>query len=247
MLELLPTDTEALDALARIYSGEADWRRWSGSSSSRCRWRESPTRAVELALQRAQIFDEKLHDTEDAAHALEQADRRADPAQLGGARAPARATTRRPTRLAARRQGRRAAAVPDRGPGASARRARWSWRAGRDRLRDDKKATRRLRARAGDGRRTTWTRCARWRRSTQDRRSTSAADLTPTRSCWSRPRIRTARRPLILQIARLYEKQLGEPRAAFEWYRRAYNESPDAEALQAGRPASPSGTACSRS
>src|SRR5262249_19007432 len=40
------------------------------------------------------------------------------------------------------------------------------------------------------------------------------------------------RRRLIMEIAALYEDHLGEPRLSFEWYRRAYTESPDAEALQ---------------
>src|SRR5262249_32181115 len=40
------------------------------------------------------------------------------------------------------------------------------------------------------------------------------------------------RRRLILEVAALYEDHLHEPRLSFEWYRRAYTESPDAEALQ---------------
>src|SRR5262249_52446297 len=37
---------------------------------------------------------------------------------------------------------------------------------------------------------------------------------------------------LMLEIAKLNEDHLSDPQLAFEWVRRAYNESPDTEALQ---------------
>ena len=54
-------------------------------------------RAVELALERAQIFEEKLRDVDAAAEALERLIAEVDPAQRRGPHPPARATTSRTT------------------------------------------------------------------------------------------------------------------------------------------------------
>ena len=157
-------------------------------------------------------------------------DRRAEPAQLGGARAAARAV-REGRQLGARGQGRRAPAVPDRGSRPSGRRARWSWRCC-----------------GGIACATTRRRIAAFERVLEidpDNLEALRALAPLYQSAQNFERLiftqeklldqtedPAARRPLILEIARLCEEELAEPRLAFEWYKRAYNESTDAESLQ---------------
>ncbi len=43
LADLLPTDAEALEALARLYTAEEAWRCWSVSSNGRPRWPRSPS------------------------------------------------------------------------------------------------------------------------------------------------------------------------------------------------------------
>ena len=65
----------------------------------------------------------------------------------------------------------------------------------------------------------------------QDRQLTSGW-RSPTRSCWNASPDPDERRVLMLQIAALYENHLDDAARGFEWYRRAYLETPDAEGLQ---------------
>ena len=76
-------------------------RCWSASSTGRRRSATEPGRAVELALQRAQIFDEKLRDVDAAAEALERLIAEIDPRNVE-AHARLRALLRAGRRLAAR-------------------------------------------------------------------------------------------------------------------------------------------------
>ena len=97
LLDLLPTDGESLDALARIAHAESDWPTLVRIMERQMPLAEEPGRAADIGLQRAEIFDEKLHDTDAAALALEQLVSRDRPAQRRRARAPAhllRETTR---------------------------------------------------------------------------------------------------------------------------------------------------------
>ena len=229
--DLLPTDAEALDALARLYTAEEDWPMLVRILERQVPLAAEPDRAVALTLQRAQLFDEKLRDVDAAHRDAGAADRRGRPAQRRGARAPARLLRAR-RGLAARRQDRRAAAVPDRGPprahaaldGAGRADARSPGR--REEGHHD------LRARAGDGSPSTRRRWRRWRASTA-RPATTSGWPTPTRSCSSATEeLRTRGASCCCRSASIYEKHLGEPARGFEWFRRAYTENPTAENLQ---------------
>ena len=227
--EVLPTDTEALDALSRIYSGEGDWATLVRILDKQIPLAKDPTRAVELALLRAQIFDERLHNTEDAAHALEQVIAELNP-RSWEAHERLRALYEKAGSWArvvkvAERQLFLTEDPAERTPRALELAMLW-----RDRLRDNKKAT------------------AAFERVLEiDPENLDALRaLAPLyqsaqnfeRLIFTQEKLLdqtedpAARRTLILDIARLCEDELAEPRLAFEWYKRAYNESTDTESLQ---------------
>ena len=166
-----------------------------------------------------------------AALALEQLIAEVDPRNIVAHERPAQLLRGR-RGLAARRQGGRAAAVPDRGSGAARAGARWSWA----RWSATSWATTRRRSRSSSA-------CWRWtpdnmealharRRRSTSRPATTSGWRSPTRSCWSARPIPTSAGVLMLQIAALYENHLDDAARGFEWYRRAYLETPDAEGLQ---------------
>ena len=124
-----------------------------------------------------------------------------------------RALLRGDERLGARGEGGRAPAVPHRGSGASARRARWSWaRCGAIAWAIDQQGHRGVRARAGDRPGEPGGAARRWRACTP-RPATASAWSSPTRSCWSTTQDNDDRRRLMLEIAEPAENQLGDPRA----------------------------------
>ena len=227
--EVLPSDTEALDALSRIYSGEGDWATLVRILDKQIPLAKDPTRAVELALLRAQIFDERLHNTEDAAHALEQVIAELNP-RSWEAHERLRALYEKAGSWArmvkvAERQLFLVEDPAERTPRALELALLW-----RDRLRDAKKAT---------------TAFERVLEIDPDNLEALRALAPLYQSAQNFERLiftqeklldqtddPAARRPLILEIARLCEDELAEPRLAFEWYKRAYNENPDAESLQ---------------
>ena len=107
--EVLPTDTEALDALSRIYSGEGDWAtlvRILEQADPAGRGSDARRRAGAAA--RADLRRAAAQHRGRGARARA-GDRRAGPAQLGGARAPARAL----------REGRQTGRASSRSPSAS--------------------------------------------------------------------------------------------------------------------------------
>ncbi len=227
--DLLPTDAEALEALSRLYSTEQDWQMLVRILERQAPLATEPGRAVELALQRAQIFDEKLRDVDAAAEALERLIAEIDPRN-----AEAHARLRRyyeqdddwpkVVKIAERQLG----LTDDR-----AERVRRSMELAaliRDRLGDDRKAIsiyervleidpddlHALEAVAGlYGKTGNYQRLA-------------YAD----EKLLERAEDPEARRKLLLAIAEIYETHLDEPERGFEWYRRAYLESPTAENLQ---------------
>ncbi|HLK91956.1 MAG TPA: tetratricopeptide repeat protein [Polyangia bacterium] len=227
--DLLPTDAEALEALARLYTTEQDWQMLVRILDRQAPLATEPGRAVELALQRAQIFDEKLRDVDAAAEALERLIAEIDPRN-----AEAHARLRRyyeqddnwpkVVKIAERQLG----LTDDR-----AERVRRSMELAalvRDRLNDDRKAIAiyervleldpedlaALEAVAG------------LYLKTGNHQRLAYAD----EKLLERTEDPEARRKLLHQIADLYETHLDEPARGFEWYRRAYLESPTAENLQ---------------
>src|SRR4029079_3904965 len=61
LCEILPGDAEALEALARIYTGEGDWATLVRILEKQVPLAKEPARAFDLALARAQILDERLN------------------------------------------------------------------------------------------------------------------------------------------------------------------------------------------
>ena len=226
--EILPADTEALDALSRIYTGEGDWATLVRILEKQIPLARDPVRAVDMALLRAQIFDERLRNPEEAARALEQLIAELNP-RSWEAHERLRALYEKTANWA------RVVKVAERqlflieDPAQRTPRALEVAQILRDRLRDPKKAT------------------AAFERVLEiDPENPEAlralAPLYQGAENFERLIVvqeklldqtedPAARRLLILEIARLCEDELAEPRLAFEWYKRAYNENPDAEAL----------------
>jgi tetratricopeptide (TPR) repeat protein len=229
LCEVLPADTEALDSLARIYTGEGDWATLVRILERQIPLAKEPSHAVNLALLRAQILDERLKNVEEAARALEQVIAELNP-RSWEAHERLRALYERGGQWSqvvkiAERQLFLTEDPAQRTPRALELGALW-----RDRLRDQKKAT------------------AAFERVLEiDADNIDALEaLAPLyRSAENFERLiftneklldqtedPALRHSLILGIAAICEDELDEPRLAFEWYKRAYNETPDAESLQ---------------
>jgi tetratricopeptide (TPR) repeat protein len=227
--EILPADTEALDSLSRIYTGEGDWATLVRILEKQIPLARDPARAVDMALLRAQIFDDRLHNSEDAAHALEQLIAELNPRSW-------EAHERLRALYEKMQSWPRVVKVAERqlflieDPAQRTPRALEVGEIWRDRLRDAKKAT------------------AAFERVLEiDPENLDAlralAPLYQGAENYERLIVvqeklldqtqdPVARRTLILEIARLCEDELAEPRLAFEWYKRAYNENSDTESLQ---------------
>ena len=79
LLELLPSDTTTMDALARIYNSGEEWATLVKILDRQIPHVGEPARAAELALRRAEILDSKLNNHKEAARALEQLIAELDP------------------------------------------------------------------------------------------------------------------------------------------------------------------------
>ncbi|MES1206082.1 MAG: tetratricopeptide repeat protein [Pseudomonadota bacterium] len=228
LLELLPSDATTMDALARIYSSGEEWATLVKILDRQIPHVGDPARAAELALRRAEILDTKLNNPREAARALEQLVSELDPRNW-----PAHERLRalyerdndwpRVVKIA-ERQLFLTEAPDDRAQRALELGVLW-----RDKLRDDAKATNAFE-----------------RTLEIDARNLEAmqalAPLYAAAKDWDNV-IRLnerlldqteepdSRHRLILEIASILEQQLEDARGAFEWYRRAYDERPDAESL----------------
>jgi tetratricopeptide (TPR) repeat protein len=229
LCEVLPSDTEALDALARIYTGDGDWATLVRILERQVPLMRDPARAVGVALLRAQILDERLGDADGAAHALEQVIAELDP-RSWDAHERVRALYERKQDWA------RVVKVAERqlflteDPAQRTPRALELGMLWRDKLGDQKKAVaayERVLEIDGDNQEALHALAALYAATGNHQRLvfTDEKLLDQTQDP-------PERRRLILEIAALYEDHLGDPRLAFEFYRRAYTESPDTEALQ---------------
>src|SRR5262245_33875391 len=229
LLDLLPTDKEALDSLARIFNSQADWQSLVRIMERQMPLADEPGRAADIGLQRAQIFDEKLHDTDAAALALEQLVSEIDQRNLV-------AYERLRGYYEADEDWPRVVKVAERqlflteDPALRVPRAMELGALTRDKLGDDKKAI------------TIFERVLEMDADNMDALH-AAADLYvkigdhqrlafADEKLLERESDPDERRVLMLQIASLYETHLEDPARGFEWYRRAYLETPDAEGLQ---------------
>ncbi|HTB58957.1 MAG TPA: tetratricopeptide repeat protein, partial [Polyangia bacterium] len=227
--DLLPTDTEALEALSRLYTAEKDWPMLVRILERQAPLATEPGRAVELALERAQIFDEKLRDVDAAAEALERLIAEIDPRNVV-AHARLRAYYEQDddwakvVKIAERQLG----LTDDR-----AERVRRSMELAaliRDKLGDDRKAIaiyERVLELDPDDLQALQAVAGLYGKTGNYQRLAYADE-----KLLERAEDPEARRTLLLQIADIYETHLDDPGRGFEWYRRAYLESPSAENLQ---------------
>jgi len=227
--DLLPTDTEALEALSRLYTAEKDWPMLVRILERQAPLATEPGRSVELALERAQIFDEKLHDVDAAAEALERLIAEIDP-RNAEAHARLRAYYEKDddwakvVKIAERQLG----LTDDR-----AERARRSMELAaliRDKLGDDRKAIaiyERVLEIDPDDLQALEAVSGLYGKTGNYQRLAYADE-----KLLERAEDPEARRTLLLQIADIYETHLDDAARGFEWYRRAYLEGPTAENLQ---------------
>ncbi|MDB4980617.1 MAG: Tetratricopeptide 2 repeat protein, partial [Myxococcales bacterium] len=229
LCELLPGDEESLTALSRIYTGDGDWATLVRILERQIPLAQEPARAVELALLRAQLFDDKLHNPDEAAHALEQAISELDPRNwIAHERLRALYERRQDWAKVVKVAERQLFLTED--PAQRTPRALEVGVLWRDRLGDDKKAI------------TAFERVLEIDQHNLDALHALAALYTTTgnaqRLAFTDEKLldQTSdpadRRRLLLEVARLYEEKLDDPRVAFEWFRRAYTESPDGESLK---------------
>ncbi|HVV17760.1 MAG TPA: tetratricopeptide repeat protein [Polyangia bacterium] len=227
--DLLPTDPEALEALARLYTAEEDWPMLVRILERQAPLATEPDRAVALTLQRAQLFDDKLNDVNAATETLERLIAEVDPRNVE-AHARLRAYYERAEDWArvVKIAERQLFLTEDR-----AERVRRSMELAtliRDRLNDDKKAI------------SIYERVLEIDPDHRDALEAVAGLYGTTgnyqRLAYADEKLLEAtedpeeRRKLLLQIGEIYEKHLEDPARGFEWFRRAYLENPTAENLQ---------------
>jgi len=215
--------------VARICTAQEDWAALVKVLEKQIPLADDPQRSVQLGLLRAQVFDERLHDPDAAAEALERLISEIDPRsveahnRLRGYYEQSE-NWARVVRVAERQL----MLIED--PQARVPQAMELGALVRDKLGDDKKAI------------TIYERVLEIDPENLDALH-AVADLylktgNHQRLAYADEKLLERslepdeRRHLILEIATLYETNLDEPRRGFEWYRRAYLENPDTEALQ---------------
>ncbi|HXI59903.1 MAG TPA: hypothetical protein VNO55_27740, partial [Polyangia bacterium] len=229
LTDLVPGDNEAWESLSRIHENDGDWGSLIRVLERRVALAKEPARAAELALLRAQVLDERLKNPSEAAQVLEHVIAELDPRNIDA--------NERLRALYERSQDwERVVKVAERqlflieDPAARTPRALEVGVLWRDRLHDDRraiaafervleidgenqeaiKALAPLYAKAGDWQRLIFT---------DEKLLDQCEDPAE-------------RRRLMLEMAHLSEQEMGEPRRAFEWLKRAYSESPDDETLR---------------
>ncbi|HEY8925091.1 MAG TPA: hypothetical protein VIU64_11975, partial [Polyangia bacterium] len=229
LLEIIPNDMPALEALARIYEEGKNWGTLVQILERQIPHVGDTARAVELALRRADILDTNLDKPDDAARALEQVVAELDP-RSWDAHERLRELYERAGNWAlvikiAERQLLLVEAPDDR-----LRRALELGSLIRDNLRDEHKAiTAFERALEIDP------------RSLEAMRAVSP--LYESTRDWGKliavsERIleqaedQKERYELMLDISEIAEQHLQDAKGAFEWLRRAYVEKPDADSLE---------------
>jgi tetratricopeptide (TPR) repeat protein len=228
LLKIQPADREALESLSSIAADMGDFTTLAGLLQRRVGIATNPAEATGLALERARLFEEELKDPASAITALEQIINEMDPSNLD-----AHIILRRVAE--AMQDWQRVIAVSERHlaltPEPRERIARGleiGWLC-REHLDDPRKAVRafehvlelepdqpdaltslaELYREAGDGERL----------------------IITEEKLLAQAKEPEARRQLMFEMAEAAEKMLHEPRRAFEWYRRAYHEEPDATTM----------------
>ena len=228
LLKLVPTDREALESLSSIATDMGDFATLTDLLLRRIGIAANSAEAVELALERARLFDEELKEPTAAVAALEKIITEMDPANV-----PAHVALRRVAEAmddwprvvsVAERQ---LALTPD--PKERVARALEIGSLCRDRLADPVKSVRafeRVLEMAPEDR-NALTALAALHIESQDGERLIVVDEKML-ALASDP---AERRRLLFEMAEAAELMLKKPQRAFEWYRRAYHEEPDTTTL----------------
>ena len=228
LLKILPTDREGLEALSAIASAQSDWSGLADLLARRIALLSNPAEAVPLALQRANLLVEKLNDSAEAIRALEHIISDLDPTSVEAHQALRRVAE-------AGNDWPRVASVAERqlsfatDPKERVERALEIGCLYRDRLQDAKKAIGafervvEIEPEQSDA----LAALASLYAETKD----GEAFIATAEKVLRKTEDATQRRRLLFEMAGAAETMLGEPRRAFELFRRAYVEKPDEEAL----------------
>ena len=230
VIEILPRDRDALDALARLHEQQGQWRELSEvlERQAPLYTEDNPTKAAEVAMSRARLLEERLGAPAEAARALEVLIRDLDPSNLQAHQTLRRLYEARSDFDAAVRVAERELYLTEE-PQRKIARGLDIGLLCRDRLADPNRAlmafervlelapdheealaaSSELYAQVGD-----------WARHVQtlERRVEGSGE----------PR---EKRALMGRIAQVVAERLGDHRAAFSWYRRAHQEAPDAATI----------------
>ncbi len=230
VLELSPRDRSALDALARLHRAAARWRDLADVLAAQLPLHEvdDPARAAQIALERAELLEERLGAPVEAVKQLERVIAELDPRNLDAHSALRRLHEARGDVEAAVRIAERELFLTDE-PRQKIARGLEIGILCRDRLGDPVRALgafQRVLALDPD----------------DDEALAAAADLHARLADWRahvqvlEKRLTLAegareRRGLMLAIAQATAERLGDARGGFRWLRRAHEETPDAATL----------------
>ncbi|HUS67692.1 MAG TPA: hypothetical protein VMZ28_24320 [Kofleriaceae bacterium] len=237
VLEIVPRDRDALDALARLHEQQGQWRELADvlEKQAPLHREDDPAKAAEVAFRRARLLEERLGAPADAARALEALVRDLDPANVQAHQALRRLYEARGEFEAAVRVAERELYLTDEPQRKLARGLEIGFLC-RDRLSDPNRALmafERVLSLAPD----------------HEEALAAAAELYAQVGDWPRHvmalerRVGAAtevreKRALMQRIAQVTAERLGDHMGAFAWYRRAHAEAPDAATIAELRRAS---------
>jgi tetratricopeptide (TPR) repeat protein len=228
LLKLQPNDREALEALSSIAADMGDFTTLTSLLERRMAIAATPSEGIDLALERARIFEEDLKDTSAALAALEQIISEMDTANQeahAGLRRVAESIEDWPRVVAvAERQLGLASELPDR-----IARGLEIGQLCRDRLEDPAKAVRAYEhvLEMAPDQIDALTALASLHTDAQDGEGLIDID----EKLLNLAKDPDERRRLMFDMAAAAEEMLKDPRRAFEWYRRAYHETPNETTL----------------
>jgi len=237
VLELTPKSRSALAALARLYKGQSKWRELAEILARQIAMLDEPEQAAALAMERAELLEEKLGAPGDAIKALEHLLREINPNHLEAHTALRRLHEARGDFDAAVRVAEREMYLsPD--PIRKVSRGLEIGFICRDRLGNPTRALQAFKrvleldpdqeealGAAAD----LLAKLGRWKEHVQFLER--LLGRLPGRDASDDPAIAEQRRDLVQRIAAATADKLGDPKAAFRWWRRAHDEAPDEQTL----------------
>ncbi|HSN26713.1 MAG TPA: tetratricopeptide repeat protein [Kofleriaceae bacterium] len=250
VLELTPKSRTALDALARLYKAQSKWRELAEISARQIAMIDDPEQAAVLAMERAELLEEKLGAPGDAIKALDHLLREINPNHLEAHTALRRLhETRGDFDAAVRIAEREMYLSPD--PIRKVSRGLEIGFICRDRLGNPTRALqafKRVLELDGDQEEALsaaadlLAKLGRWKEHVQflerllgklpgPGREGAGFTPAPGINATDDPAIAEQRRELVQRIAAATADKLGDPKAAFRWWRRAHDEAPDEQTL----------------